>query len=93
MIFQILPEKKTEMGGWRCAQWFLLQGYCRRTGGGRDGSGGQSQRGLQVFFFYNLAPKRNMLPFILGCDARITMHFFRQTFDLVDADGSGSLDR
>ena len=28
----------------------LLQGYCRRAGGRRDRSGGQSERGLQVVF-------------------------------------------
>ena len=36
----------------------MLQGYCRRTGGGRDGSGGQSQRGLQVIFLTIWPPNK-----------------------------------
>ena len=49
MIFEILVENR-KIGGWRDLLNVFLQGYCRRTGRRRDRSGGQSERGLQVFF-------------------------------------------
>ena len=72
IIFIILVEKK-EMGGWRDLLNVLLQGYRRRTGRRRDGSGGQSERGLQVFFLKNLAPN-NKCPQIFDNSAKIMMH-------------------
>ena len=57
------------MGGWRDLLNVLLQGYRRRTGGRRDRSGGQSERGLQVFFL-----KNNKCPQIFDNSAKIMMH-------------------